>query len=143
MTLVALQTYEWAVSGILLVLHRWRRAPEDEPSLLLVAAIFWTGPLAATTELGARDAHHGMLCAIAVGVFATMELLVVPRGVMLRMGWSARVQALLALLLLIVAPRVLHVYDDAGTDEVFLYGLLVGARGPGFAPAGLASGAHR
>ena len=35
-TLGVLQVYEWAVTAILLLLHRWRRSPEDEPSLLLV-----------------------------------------------------------------------------------------------------------
>ena len=61
-----LQAYKWAVMSILLLLHRSRRSPEDEPSLLLVAALFWTGPLAAVTELSTRDAHQGLLAAIGV-----------------------------------------------------------------------------
>ena len=44
LTLAILQVYEWAVGAILLALHQAARSPEDRPSLLLVATIFWTGP---------------------------------------------------------------------------------------------------
>lgn len=40
LTLGVLQCYEWAVTVILLALHRRRSSPEDEPSLMLVAALF-------------------------------------------------------------------------------------------------------
>src|SRR5262245_26100443 len=48
LTLGVLQLYEWAVAGVLVLLHHSRRSPEDHRMLLLVTALFWTGPLAAT-----------------------------------------------------------------------------------------------
>ncbi len=121
LTLGVLQAYEWAVTTILLALHRSRRSPEDEPSLLLVAALFWTGPLAATVELSARQAHPGTLCAVGVLVFALAELCVVRRELALPLSRSGRVLALACLALLVLAPRVLRVDDTATTHELFLY----------------------
>ena len=62
-TLVVLQVYEWGVSGLLLVLHRCGRSPEDKPSILLVAVAFWTGPMAATIEMTAYHAELGSIVA--------------------------------------------------------------------------------
>lgn len=120
-TLGVLQTYEWAVTGILLLLRRARRAPEDEGSLLLVAAVFWTGPLAATLELSARHARQGLLLALGALLFAVLELLVVRRSLALRLSPTGRVLAVGALVLLVVGPWQLHVVNAAGTNEVFLY----------------------
>src|SRR5262245_15636111 len=60
LTLGLLQLYEWAVGGILLALFRARRSPEDIPSLLLVATLFWTGPMAATIEMIALRQEWGI-----------------------------------------------------------------------------------
>jgi hypothetical protein len=62
LTLGVLQLYEIAASAVLLTLHRFRRSPEDLPSLLLVAGLFWTGPLAATVEM----TRHG---SVGLGFF--------------------------------------------------------------------------
>ncbi len=121
LTMGALQLYEWLVLAILVALRRFRRSPEDAPSLMLVVAVFWTGPLAATAEMGARDAHQGLIFSIAVGLFALLELLLTPRALTLRFSAAVRFQALAAVALLVVTPRVLHVYDDSGTNELFLY----------------------
>jgi hypothetical protein len=121
-TLGVLQVYEWAVTAILLLLHRWRRSPEDEPSLLLVAALFWTGPLAATVELSARQAREGLLCAVGVLVFALIELFIVRRSLALGLSGPTRVLAVACFVLLVVAPAVLHVENGPGTNELFLYG---------------------
>ncbi|MCK4340316.1 MAG: hypothetical protein KAY37_01160 [Phycisphaerae bacterium] len=121
LTLGVLQAYKWAVAGILLLLYRSRRSPEDEHSLLLVAALFWTGPLAATVELSARQAHLGLLFALGVLLFALLELFLVPRSLSLRMSIPGRVLAGACLVLLVVAPTQLHVSNAAGTNELFLY----------------------
>jgi len=122
LTLGVLQAYEWAVTSILLALHRSRRSPEDEGSLLLVAALFWTGPLAATVELSARQAHSGTLCAVAVLLFALLELFVVRRELALHLSRAGRLLAVACFALLVVAPSVLRVEDAPSTNELFLYG---------------------
>lgn len=121
LTLGVLQVYEWAVLGVLLVLKRFRRAPEDQGSLLLVAAVFWTGPLAATVELAAEEPRLGMLLGIAVAVFALLEMGHLQRHLKLRLSISGRVLASLCFVLLVVAPLRLRVIAEEGTDEIFLY----------------------
>ena len=122
LTAGVLQLYKWAVTGILLALHRARRAPEDQSSLLLVAALFWTGPLAATVELAARDARAGLLSAAGVWLFAAIELLLTRRALRLPLSLPGRALALGAFALLVLAPAVLHVEDTPVTNELFLYG---------------------
>lgn len=122
LTLGVLQTYEWAVLSVLLLLKRFSRAPEDQGSLLLIGAIFWTGPLVATVELAAEDVRLGMLLGVAVAVFGLLELAYVPRRLGLSLSVCGRVLAALCLVFLVVAPLRLRVTDDAGTDELFLYG---------------------
>lgn len=120
-TLGVLQFYKWAVTGILLLLHRSRRSPEDEPSLLLVAALFWTGPMAATIEMSAVQAEKGLLFSIAVLLFALLELAVVHRAIVLQLSFASRLLGGACLLLLVIAPWRLHVDTAAGTNEIFLY----------------------
>lgn len=135
-TLGVLQAYEWAVTGLLVLLQRVRRAPEDRCSLLLVAALFWTGPIAATIELTARQPRHGLLAAVAVALFALAELFVVRRSLGLLLSLPARVLAAVCLGILVIAPWHLHVRNGDHTDELFLYAcwwLLAGAAALGVA----------
>jgi hypothetical protein len=120
-TLGVLQAYEWAVMTILLLLHRSRRSPEDKRSLLLVAALFWTGPIAATIELTAVQVRVGMLLAVGVLIFALLELLVVRRSLALRLSLAGRVLAAGCLLLLVLAPLELRIENADATNELFLY----------------------
>lgn len=130
LTLGVLQVYELAVSSILIVLHRRRKSPEDQPSLLLVAALFWTGPMAATIEMTARHGGAGVGFAAAACLIALAELQAVRRAIGLRLsGWS-QVAASGCVMLLAAAPAWLRVPDDltltshgsqAATDEVALY----------------------
>lgn len=123
LTLGVLQLYELAVSTVLVVLHHLRRSPEDQPSLLLVAALFWTGPLAATLELSEHDAWLGLGFAIAACILAVVELQSLQRWLELRISPAGSLVAGLCLLLITLAPWRLRVpYTAAGTDEIGLYG---------------------
>lgn len=121
-TLAALQCYEWAVGAILLALHRARRAPEDVPSLLLVGALFWTGPIAATLEMIALRPDLGTAVAAGACIIAIGELLAVCRvlGLQLR-----RVTCLIAsacvVLLAIAAPLLKMPVTASGIIEIVLY----------------------
>ena len=74
LTFGVLQVYEWAVEGILIALHRAGRSPEDQPSLLLVATVFWTGPMAATMEMIAYRPRLGTYLAAGACMIALGEL---------------------------------------------------------------------
>jgi hypothetical protein len=130
LTLGVLQVYELAVSGILIVLHRRRRSPEDQPSLLLVAALFWTGPMAATMEMTARHGGAGVGFAAVACLIALVELQAVRRVIGLRLSGWCQATASACVVLLAAAPAWLRVPDDltltshgirAATDEVALY----------------------
>lgn len=122
LTLLALQAYEMAVGVILVLLHRTRRSPEDQPSLLLVAALFWTGPMAATIEMTAFRPELGTALATGAGVLALSELWLVSRRLGLRLSRSVQVQAAMCLLLLAGAPPLLKIPPSAsGVNELFLY----------------------
>ncbi len=122
LTLGVLQLYELAVAIILVVLYRGRRSPEDQPSLLLVAALFWTGPLAATLEIHAHDRWLGLGLSAAVCVLALAELWSLRRLLGLCLSPAGRLVAGLCLLLIAGAPLRLRVeYGSGGTDELSLY----------------------
>lgn len=122
MTLGVLQAYEWAVATILIALHRSRRSPEDGPSLLLVAALFWTGPLAATAEMTAHRMEMGLITAIAAGLIALVEMAVMRRALGLRPGLAAQAAAGGCITLLVAAPPLIRIPAEAnGTNELFLY----------------------
>lgn len=99
-TLAALQLYEWAVGAILIALHRARKSPEDEPSLLLVGALFWTGPVAATLEMIALRPNLGTAMTAGACVIAIGEMLTVCRvlGIALRRGTYVVASCSIALL---------------------------------------------
>ena len=121
-TLGVLQLYECLVSAVLIVLHRYRRSPEDLPSLMMVGALFWTGPLAATVEMTARQGSVGLAFAIAAGVIALGELHVVRRTLGLKFSPWGNILTAACILLLVAAPWKLHVpHATQGTDEAALY----------------------
>jgi hypothetical protein len=122
LTLGVLQAYEWAVSSVLLALHRWRRSPEDEPSLLLISALFWTGPLAATREMAVHRPHLGLLLAVGACAIAMAELRAVRRLMGLRVSLAGQLAAGACVLLPAASPPLLIVPEAVnGTNEVFLY----------------------
>jgi hypothetical protein len=122
LTLGVLQLYEWAVTAILLMLHRRRRSPEDEPSLLLVATLFWTGPLAATREMAVHWPHLGLVLALGACAIALAEMRTVTRRMNLRISRATRLIACTCLVLLAISPPLLIVPKQAdGTNEIYLY----------------------
>jgi hypothetical protein len=122
LTLGALQLYEWLAAGILLMLHRSGHCPEDERMLLLVACLFWTGPLAATTEMTARNPGLGLGCAVAAALIAWLELRAIVRRVAVRVSLWSRLQGGACLALLAVAPALLRIPEAVdGQNELYLY----------------------
>ena len=122
LTLGILQAYELAVTGVIIALHRARKSPEDQPSLLLVAAMFWTGPMAATVEMIAQHGQAGMGFAIGACVIALVEMQTVRRAIGLRLSLWSQTLAAACVLLLTAAPAWLRVpYETEGTDEIVLY----------------------
>lgn len=122
LTLGILQAYEWAVGAVLIALNRWNRAPEDQPSLLLVIVLFWTGPMAATAEMTAHRPVLGLICAAGACLIALAELQIVHRALGWRFSWSGRIAASACVVFLAAAPPLLRIPESAsGTNEVFLY----------------------
>jgi len=121
-TLVVVQVYEWGVSGLLVLLHRSRRSPEDKPSLLLVAVVFWTGPMAATIEMTALRAELGTIVAAGACLIALGELLSVQRMLGIRMTIAGQLVGAACVVLLAVVPPFLRVSDGgARFSELYLY----------------------
>lgn len=111
-TLGILQLYEWVVSGLLIVLHRWGRSPEDKPSLMLVAAVFWTGPLAATAEMIVLDPQVGASLAAGAGILAIGEMRLTCRWLGLRFGGAAQIQVTACMALTAGAPLMLRIPES-------------------------------
>ncbi|HRX86644.1 MAG TPA: hypothetical protein P5572_16595 [Phycisphaerae bacterium] len=123
-TLGVLQAYEMGVTTIMLFLQRKRRAPEDQPSLFIIEAIFWTGPLVATMEMAALDRRLGTMLALAAALIAIGELQALTRYFRWRLAWSTHAVAAGCVVLVAIAQPLLHVADpQAGTNEVLLYAL--------------------
>lgn len=123
-TLGVLQAYEIGVTAVMLLLHRHRRSPEDQPSLFIIEAIFWTGPLIATMEMAALDRNLGLSLALAAAVVAIGELQTLARYFHWRLAWSTHAIAAALVLLVAIAQPMLHVVDPkAGTNELLLYAL--------------------
>lgn len=121
-TLGAVQVYEWAVSGLLILLHRSARSPEDKPSLLLVGVLFWTGPMAATIEMTALHADLGIVLAAAVCLIALGELQLVQRALRIRITFASQLAACVCVVMLAVAPPFLRIPESgAGSNELVLY----------------------
>jgi len=121
-TLVALQVYEWAVGGILVVLFRARRSPEDRPSLLMVAALFWTGPFAATLEMIAYRPETGIYVAMGACVIALAELRLCARQLGVGLSRPAEIVGAACVILLACAAPLIRIPDsDSGLNETYLY----------------------
>ena len=124
LTLVVLQCYEWSVTGFLLILHRSGRSPEDKPSLLLIAGLFWTGPLAATMEMSAVRAGLGFILATSACAIALVELAWVSRVMGYRFSGPGKVLAVACVVTITAAQPALKIdIDNGATNEVMLYGL--------------------
>ncbi len=122
LTLGVLELYEALVATILIVLHRSRRSPEDEPSLLLVAALFWTGPLAAIAEMTARSRELSWPFAVVACLIALTEMAIVRRQLGLKLSVWTQSAASACIVLLAAAPTLLKIPADiSGTNELFLY----------------------
>lgn len=122
-TLAVLQLYEWMVAGILLVLQRAGRAPEDRPSLLLVASAFWTGPMAATIEMIALRPALGVYVAAGACLIAVAELRLCLRALNIQMSVAGQIVACACVILLATAPPFLKIPEsNSGLNEIALYG---------------------
>jgi|GEM_PF-1181136 len=129
-TLVFVQFYEWAVSFVLVCLNRHARSPEDKPSLLLVLAAFWTGPLAATIELTVMRPVLGTAIAAGVSLVAIAELRVVCQQLGLRISRSAQALAMACLVLIVGVPFALRIMiSPEGDTELVLYAAWAGIAG--------------
>lgn len=114
LTLVVLQLYEVVVTGILLTLHSFRKSPEDIPSLLMVAVIFWTGPLVATSELIARDHEAGIGLSLGLLCLAVGEFEFVRRRLKLQLSGYCRAVAACTLVLVAMLPPLLVSQSPSG-----------------------------
>ncbi len=123
LTLLALLVYQWTVGLVILVLHRTRRAPEDLPSLLFVAGLFWTGPLAATVELTALDLQLGTLIATGVALIAFADLIILCGCLQLRFHTTTYLGSALCLGSLVwLSSAVRAANASAGKHELVFYG---------------------
>lgn len=122
-TLGILQAYELAVTGVLLLLHRASRAREDQPGLLLVAILFWMGPLAATMELTAYRLDLGIAFSLAVVVMAMAEFTFVSRVMRLPPRFASSCIAIVGLVLVGSLPPIVRAAQEAGyPGEPILFG---------------------
>lgn len=123
-TLAALQAYEWCVTAVLAALHRSRRSPEDQPSLMLVAVLFWTGPLAATMEMSAQNAEAGIVLAAGACAIAIAEMLAVRKLMGWRLSPWGQLLACGCVILVAAAQPFMKVPESAGDPrDLLLYAL--------------------
>jgi hypothetical protein len=124
LTLGVLQAYVTMVTAIMLWLHRKSRSPEDQPSLLIVGAVFWTGPLIATMEMTAQRPALGFAMALGVAIVALGEMHAAARYFRWRLAPTTQAVAVASILLIVAAQPLLKVENAAaGTNETLLYGL--------------------
>lgn len=143
MTLCVLQVYEWAVSAVLIALHRSGRSPEDVPVIMLVGAIFWTGPMAATIELSALDPISGLGLAIGASIIAFAEFRATLRMLWIRVSIRAQLVCAACLTLLTAIGPLMHIDDrGASANEILFYAawwvlalLPIGLLGCGYGPS--------
>ncbi|HNO77364.1 MAG TPA: hypothetical protein PKN33_04820 [Phycisphaerae bacterium] len=123
-TLGVLQAYEMLVTLILIALRHNIKAPEDQPSILIIAAIFWTGPLVATMEMTATNPTMGFALALGVVALAIGEVLSVAKTFGWKLGRSTILCAVTFLLIVSVAQPLLRAsMATDGHSEILLYGL--------------------
>ncbi len=120
--LAALTVYELAILTAVVGLHRAGRSPEDQPALRLLAALFWTAPLAATLELTLADAVLGRSFTLLAAGIAAAQLIVGPRALATGFGPGATAAGLIVLLLIAATP--IAIAPDVcprGVDDLRLY----------------------
>lgn len=121
-TLAILQLYEWAVGAILITIHLARRSPEDRPALLLVLALFWTGPIAAVNEMIAYRPSAGIYMAAGACIIAIGEMRAVLHILKVNISRASRLTcAGCVLLIAAVAPFLRTPAGNTGESEIFLY----------------------
>lgn len=121
-TLAVVQAYEWAVAATMVALQRARRSTEDLPSLMLVAAAFWTGPLAATIEMVAQRPTLGACLAAGAGLIALGEMIACARVLGLRLSRAGQAVCAACIVLLVAVAPLLKTPDRAtGDNELSLY----------------------
>lgn len=121
-TLGVLQLYESLVCSALILLHRYRKSPEDLPSLMLVSVAFWTGPMAATIEMTTHRSNLGLALAMPAMMIALLEMRKVISRLRIPISFASQVAAASCLLLLAIAPSLLKVSAaDPGIREVRMY----------------------
>ncbi|MBK8268311.1 MAG: hypothetical protein IPK83_08405 [Planctomycetes bacterium] len=121
-TLALLQLYEWAVGAILITIHLARRSPEDRPALLLVLAIFWTGPIAAVNEMIAYRPSAGIYMAAGALIIAIGEMHAVLRTLKVNISRASRLTCVgCVTLIAAVAPFLRTPEGNTGESEIFLY----------------------
>ncbi|MBN1488690.1 MAG: hypothetical protein JXA69_02135 [Phycisphaerae bacterium] len=123
LTFGVLQAYQLSVTSVLLLLHSRRRAAEDQPSLLLVATLFWTGPLAAAAEMVTVNARQGAFLVVGGCLVALGELRVVRRALGLKFSIWGRIAVCAWIVLLSGLPLLLKLRAEVTgmDDEVLLY----------------------
>lgn len=121
-TLTVLQVYEWAVGILLFLLRRGKSGVDDETSLLIVGALFWTGPMAATIEMTVIDPLAGAMLAGVVASISLLELGLGRKLIVPTLTMNTLWQGALFLALLVVCPITLRMNTGAdGRHELFLY----------------------
>ncbi len=122
LTLLILQVYEWVIGALLVAIGRMGHVPEDEHSLLIVAGLFWTGPIAATIELTVRNPTAGAILAAGVAAVAIGELAAAVGFVGLRLSRTSWSIGLTCLIFLVLWPIALRLSTGVGGHhELVLY----------------------
>ncbi|MDX2200991.1 MAG: hypothetical protein SF069_18705 [Phycisphaerae bacterium] len=120
--LAALTVYELAILAAVVGLHRAGRSPEDQPALRLLAALFWTAPLAATLELTLADAVLGRSFTLLTAGIAAAQLIVGPRALATGFGPGATAAGLIVLLVVAGTPIAISPsFCPRGLDDLRLY----------------------
>ncbi|GJM25510.1 MAG: hypothetical protein DHS20C16_19250 [Phycisphaerae bacterium] len=123
-TLTVLQAYEMLVTSILIALRHNIRAPEDQPSILIIGTIFWTGPLIATMEMTAANPTLGFALALGAVAIAIGEVMCVAKTFGWKLGRATVVSTFVFLFIVAMAQPVLREsMGEEGVNEVLLYAL--------------------
>ncbi len=124
LTLSVLQAYEMMVTSILIALRHNIKAPEDQPSIVIIGTIFWTGPLVATMEMTAANPTLGFSLALGAVMVAVGEVLFVARTFGWKLGRAIVFTSAAFLLIVAVAQPLLRAsMGKEGVNELLLYAL--------------------
>lgn len=123
LTLGVLHLYESLVAALIVLLHARRRSPEDLPSLLLIMAAFWTGPMAATIEMTTHRAGLGLLIAVASSAIAVGQLVSISSQLRLPLRPATMAACTTFISFLAICPPLLKTPLSAdGLNEARMYG---------------------